>query len=176
MPNSSLNWLHIISLICHLLATVVWIGGLLIMTFLLLPEVRAMLEKQQDSERRLLFSLLDRLRKRFYPIANLSLGVLLVTGLYQMAQSPFYEGVMQFNNDWSRAILIKHIAVIGMVGVGAVMQFGLIPALERSILLMSRGKPAPEIEALRRRERRLTVLNAVLGVLVLVCTAVASSL
>ncbi len=170
------DWLLALNFFLHLIATVVWIGGLMLVTFILWPEIRGlMLRHPSDETQKSLTLLVDRLRKRFYPIANLSLMVLIATGIYQMSKSRYYEGLLQFNNDWSRAILIKHLAVIGMVGIGALMQWAIIPALERAALLISRGKAAPDIAILRRRERRLTWLNAVLGVFVLACTAAATA-
>lgn len=169
------DWTLALSFALHLLATVVWIGGLILGTMLVWPEVRAAISR--NGENTALLGLLDRLRTRFNPLANLSLLVLIVTGLFQMDKSPFYDGLLVFQNDWSRAILVKHVAVIGMVGVGVLMQFGVIPALERASLLASRGKEqgAADLDRLRRRERQLTALNAALGVLVLVCTAVATA-
>jgi hypothetical protein len=84
--------------------------------------------------------------------------------------------LLQIDNDWSRAMLVKHIAVIGMIGVGALMQFGVLPALERAALLAARGKDQGELERLRLREQRLTALNLSLGVVTLACTAVATAI
>lgn len=164
------DWLLVLSLFLHLMATVVWIGGLLVMSLLLWPGVRGLLREGD--------SLLARARKRYYPIANLSLLTLIVTGLYQMARSPFYDGLLQINNDWSRAMLVKHIAVGGILAVGALMQWGVIPALDRAALLVSKGKSipgGPGLERLQRRERRLMLLNGLLGLLVLFCTAIATA-
>lgn len=161
-----------ISFFFHLVATVVWIGGLVIMTILVWPEMRRTLEREPA-----LFALLSRLRRRFVPLANLSLVVLVVTGLIQMAGNPNYDGLMQFSNEWSRAILLKHIAIAGMVICGVVLQYGVSPALERASLLLERGKGDPaEWERLRRREIRLTWLNVVLGIAVLGFTAWATAL
>jgi uncharacterized membrane protein len=171
-----LDWVYIGSLVLHLLATVIWIWGLLVMSVLVWPEARRWLERGAPP---LLMDYADRLRTRFTPLANLSLLVLTVTGLYQMARDPNYQGVLNFDNDWSRAILIKHIAVAGMVIVGAVMQWAVIPALERAAFYAQQGKTAPtlpSVERLRRRERQLVAVNCVLGVLVLVFTAVATSI
>ncbi|HLV35082.1 MAG TPA: hypothetical protein VKY59_08220, partial [Spirillospora sp.] len=99
-----------ISQFFHLIATVVWIGGLVILTVLVWPETRRLLAESPGT-----YILLNRLRKRFLPLTNLSLAVLIVTGLFQMTANPNYEGVLQFANDWSRAILLKHIAIGGMV-------------------------------------------------------------
>lgn len=171
-----LDWLYILSLFLHLVATVVWIGGLLLLSLLVWPEARRFLTQHGNAP---LVEYLDRVRTRFNPYATLSLLVLIVTGVYQMVRDPQYEGMLQFNNDWSRAILVKHIAVLGMIVAGALMQWQIIPALERAALYTRQGKPIPatlNMDALRRRERQLLLVNSVLGVLVLVFTAIATSI
>ncbi len=168
-----MNWLAL-SFFLHMTATVVWIGGLFLLTILVWPESRALIERHEQSG--VLIELLDRLRKRFYPLTNLSLIVLIVTGLFQMEENPHYDGLLQLTNDWTRAILLKHIAVLGMLLVGVTMQWGVLPALERATLVVRHGKESPDIERLRSRERQLTVLNLILGIIVLVFTAIARSL
>lgn len=155
-----------------MVATVVWVGGLVILTLLVWPEARRILASSPAR-----YALLTRLRKRFFPLANLSLAVLIVTGLFQMTANPNYEGMLAFDNEWSRAMLFKHIAFVGMVTSGLLLQFGVVPALERASLLAERGKGDPaEWERLRRREVRLTWLNVGLGALVLAFTAWATAL
>ncbi|MBZ0301428.1 MAG: CopD family protein [Anaerolineae bacterium] len=161
-----------VSLFFHLIATVVWIGGLVILTVLVWPETRRILAENPG-----VYSLLTRLRRRFLPLTNLSLAVLIVTGLFQMTADPNYEGVLQFGNDWSRAILLKHLAVGGMVICGVALQFWVAPALERASLLVERQKGDPDEWArLHRLEVRLTWINVALGVLVLGFTAWATAL
>ena len=156
----------------HLIATVVWIGGLVIITILVWPEARRVV-----SENAGLYALLTRVRKRFLPLSNFSLVVLMVTGMLQMSGDPNYDGMLQFTNEWSRVILLKHVAVGGMVICGLLLQFGVVPALERASLLAERGKGTPEEwERLHRREVRLTWVNLVLGISVLAFTAWATAL
>ncbi|HLU08954.1 MAG TPA: CopD family protein, partial [Oceanobacillus sp.] len=129
------------------------------------------------SENEALYAFLNRLRKRFYPLTNYSLLVLLVTGMFQMPPDPNYQGLLDFSNDWGRLILLKHVGVVGMVICGLAIQYSVIPALERTSMLLERGKGDPaEYERLRRREVRLTWANIVLALLVLACTAWATSL
>lgn len=159
----------------HLVATVVWIGGLTLMTILVFPISRAYLSKQDTNG--VLFEFLDRLNRRFLPLTNLSLIALTATGLYQMARDPNYDGLLQFTNDWSRAILLKHIAVLGMLIVGGIMQWSVLPALDRAGFLAKQGKAdtAADVDRLRRRQNQLTVANFILGMLVLLFTAVATA-
>ena len=160
-----------LSYFIHLVATVVWIGGLVILTVLVIPEARRAL-----AENPALLTLMTRLRKRFTPLSNLSLALLIATGMFQMAGDPNYQGMLQFNNQWSIAILLKHIAVIGMVAVGLVLQLVTIPALERATFMLERGKGNPaDHERLRRHEVRLTI-NLLLGIAVLGFTAWATAL
>jgi uncharacterized membrane protein len=161
-----------ISYFFHLVATVVWVGGLLMLGLLVWPEARKAL-----SDSPALATLLARLRKRFTPLTNLSLAVLIVTGLVQMTADPNYDGLLKFSNEWTRVILLKHIAIGGMFVSGLLLQYSVVPALERASLLAERGKGDPEASArLRRREVRLTWLNIGLGILVLAFSAWATSI
>ncbi len=156
-----------LSLFCHIAATVIWIGGLLLITLLVLPELNRALAEQPT-----LYRLLRRLRKRFTIVGNLALAVLVVTGLLQMSADPNYKGMLQFNNRWSQVLLLKHILIIAMAGMGLALQFGVAPALERASLLLERGKgDADAWRRLRRREGRLTALVTVLALLILATSA-----
>ncbi len=156
-----------LSLFLHIGATVVWIGGILLVTFLVVPELNRALADQPA-----LYHLLRRLRKRMTPLGNLSLAVLIVTGLLQMSTDPNYEGLLSFNNRWSQALLIKHILLIVMAAAGLILQIAVAPALERASLLLERGKGDQEQwRRLRGRERRLTLLIAALALLILASSA-----
>lgn len=168
----STNQILAVSLFFHLSATVVWVGGLVITAALVWPELRRGLEDHPA-----LYRLLDRLRKRFAVWSNLSLAVLIVTGLTQMSLDPNYDGLMQFDNEWSRVLLVKHLVIVVMVASGITLQYGIAPALERATLLAEHGRNDPaEWQKLRRREIRLTWLNVLLGIGVLGLSAWAGSI
>lgn len=156
-------WALALSLFVHLVATVVWIGGLLATVLLIYPAIQ-----RTQAQHPALYYLLTQLRKRFFPYSHLSLAALITTGMFQMAADPNYEGLMTFDNAWSQIMLLKHVAIVGMAAASLGLQYGVIPALERLTLLLERGKgDAAEYARLRRRETRLTLLNALLGVAVL---------
>ena len=94
-----------ISLFFHILATAIWIGGILLITALVVPEFNRIVADQLA-----LYSILLRIRKRFAQISNLALAVLIVTGLLQMTADPNYDGLLQFNSEWSQVLLIKHLS------------------------------------------------------------------
>lgn len=161
-----------ISVFFHLVATAVWIGGLLLTVILVLPETRRAMQKSPS-----LLELLTRIRKRMTPLFNLSLAVLVTTGMFQMSLDSNYDGVMQITNEWSRVMLFKHIAIVGLVVAGVMLQFGVAPALERTALLVERGKgDAAALTRLRRREALLSWVSAGLGVVVLAFSAWAGTL
>ncbi len=161
-----------ISYFFHLIATIIWIGGLSLLVLVVWPATRQTMDgdpRQAD--------LLVAIRKRFTPLANVSLIVLIVTGLFQTSGDPNYGGMLVFDSDWSRAILLKHIAIIGMVIAGVILQLGTAPALERLALLRAGARADSSEEArLMRQEHRLNLINLVLGLAVLAFTAVATAL
>lgn len=162
-----------VSYFIHLVATITWIGGLFLMVIVVWPTARKAMNAQDQSGTLLKF--MENLRRRFTPLANLSLIALLLTGLIQMSSDSHYKGVLVIDDDWSRALFIKHIGFIGMMIVGAIMQFAVTPALDRASLLARKGRDAPDLERLQHRERQLTALNLALGFLVLLFTAFATA-
>jgi putative copper export protein len=145
-------------------ATVVWIGGLTFQTIILMPTLDGSPE------------LLERLRRRFEPLAWLSLAVLIVTGLFQMSASPNYTGLLSIRNGWSTAILAKHLVIGLMLVLASIQTWWIQPRLARLVLIAARTSPEPAgVAVLRRRQVRLLRLQTVLSVVVLALTAAARS-
>lgn len=168
MPQAALA----ISLFFHILATVVWIGGILLITFLVIPQVNHVLEGQDP-----LHQILLRIRRRFAQVSNLALVVLIVTGLLQMTADPNYDGLLQLDNQWSSVLLLKHILIVIMALLGLALQLSVAPALERVSLLLQHGKSGDsEWRRLRRIEQRLTLIIALLALLILAASAWLTSL
>ena len=110
----------------HMAATIVWIGGLFYQAVVVNPA----LERFPDQRGRLA----NDLRRRFQPLAWLSLFVLVGTGLLQMSGNPNYDGLFAISNPWSRTILAKHVAIGLMVLVAAYQTWVLNPRLSRLAL------------------------------------------
>jgi uncharacterized membrane protein len=166
MPETP-DWALLLSFWLHMLATVAWIGGLAGFTLFVFPLARRRLSATNYAE------LLEASHQRLSAIGWISLAVLTVTGLVQMSANPNYEGVLAFSNPWARAILVKHLAFVGMIATSAYQTWGLAPSLARAALRRAHGETAAEEQVLQRRQERLTRLNLGLGVLILVFTALA---
>jgi putative copper export protein len=162
-------WILVASYWIHLLATVVWLGGLSLMALVAWPAL-----KQQT----LAGNQWASLQIRFAPWANGSLVLLLITGFVQMTNDEHYSGFLVMDSLWSQAILVKHLAFLGMVLIAAYTQGWLYPAMERTALL-AENKPAlaeAEQTKLARQEMRLLRVNVACAVAVLLCTAVATAI
>ena len=148
----------------HMLATVVWIGGLIYQSAFLLPAIQSFPNPGL---------LLERLRTRFQPIAWLSLAALVGTGLIQMATHPQYGGLLAIENTWAKAILLKHIAIIGMVVTGAYQSFVLYPKITRSLLIEKHEGDGREGGKSMSTDTLLVRVNVLLSLIVLLLTAIA---
>lgn len=151
----------------HMLATVIWIGGLAAVVLLVLPAARRSLAGEGYA------ALLKQINVRLQRAGGLCLLVLAGTGMFQMSANPNYQGFLAVDNPWALAILLKHIAIGPLVLLAGYMTWGLMPRLERLALLRHAGQPvdSAEEERLRRREERLLQVSLILSFVVLALTA-----
>jgi len=161
-------WILVLSYWLHLLATVIWLGGMALMALVAWPA----LGKGSLAANHWLI-----LQQKFLPWVNGSLVLLLITGFFQMTTDENYTGFLAVDSLWAWAILIKHLAFGGMVILTLYMQLSLYPAIERTKLLMEkRPKTATVTQAeLQQKEVRLLRLNLMCATAVLFCTAVATA-
>lgn len=165
-------WLLSLSYWLHMAATVVWIGGLFFQSVILLPALRTSPPSEAD------FPLIERIRKRFDPLAWLSLTILVGTGLIQMSANPNYLGLFALGNRWAVAIFAKHLAIGLMVALAVYQTWILQPKLNR-LLLKSRGAKGVDREADEDLSKRFSLTiqgNLLLGILVLALTSLARAL
>jgi len=164
-------WALSLSYWIHMLATVFWFGGLISVTFILLPFIQ---KKFSGLEKE---SILNNLQKYLNPAGWFSLMLLTATGMFQMSAHPSYQGFMAIDNEWAVALFVKHIFIVIMVLTMGYLTWFVLPGLKRLALKQSIGKetnPA-ELTRLRNRERFLLWTNSILAIFVLVFTAWARS-
>lgn len=153
-------------------STVVGIGGLVFQA-IIIPLSFSSITKV---DRMLQATLLESIRKRFEPLAWLSLFVLIGTGLVQMSANPSYEGVFSISNRWAASLLAKHLTIGLMVIIAGVQTWVIQPRINRIMLQIAQAKAeADEITPMLRRHRTLHQINFILAILVLGFTAIARS-
>ena len=137
----------------HALATVIFIGHYLLLSTIYLPA----LNKNG--------TILSEISKRSRLWMYVSLGIFLVTGTYLTLVDPNYLGLGNFRNFWAIMMLVKHILIVGMIGLGFWYN-----ALLRVGPMMSSNNSA---ELGISRFRQYSNLMAISGILVLLLTALA---
>ena len=140
----------------HLLATTVWVGGLVFTALIALPAWR----KNSLSENQWL-----DLQKRLLPYVNGAMALLWITGFVQMTNHPNYNGFLIIDSRWAVAISLKHVAAIALSAITLYIQFALFPNIERDQLL---GQASTE------QTTRFLWINLLLASIVLLFTAIAS--
>jgi uncharacterized membrane protein len=138
----------------HALATVVFIGHYVLLAGIYLP----VLEKDGGAY-------LSQISKRSRPWLYASLAIFIVTGTYLMVIDSGYLGFMDFGNFWGIVMLVKHILIVGMIGLG----FWYNAFLRVGPMMVSNNNAELGV----RRFRTYSNLMAISGVLVLLLTALA---
>ncbi len=140
----------------HAIGTLILIGHYFLLSVIYMP----VLEKGGGG-------FLSQISKRSRPWIYASLLIFLVTGIYLTFADPNYLGVGNFSNLWGVLMLVKHILIVGMIGMGFVFN-GL---LRVGPMMQSNNSAQLGI----RRFRLYSNLMAISGVLVLLLTALAQT-
>jgi uncharacterized membrane protein len=161
------GWVLALSYWLHMIATVVWIGGLAALTLFVLPAARRILQSQHYS----LF--LEKIQNRLQSMGWFCLVVLAVTGLFQLSSSPSYKGFLVIQSPWAWAILLKHVVIVVMVAISAYLSWALSPNLARLTLLQVQGVSKNDVllDRLQNRQLILMRINLAIGVVILALTA-----
>jgi uncharacterized membrane protein len=166
MPAAPPAWAMALIYWIHFLATVTWIGSIAAVSLLVLPAS----DRTLGAADRLRF--IEALQKRLEPLAWFCMGLLVVTGLFQMSANPHYNGFISVSTQWSLAILVKHSLAVIMVVVSALQTWEVIPAIRRTLMKRDRATDE-ELRKLEKREKILIRANGLLAALILMATAVA---
>ena len=160
------TWILAIIYWLHMLATVTWIGSLAAINLLVLPASQRTLKLGDQ------LSFIAALQKRLEPLAWFCMGLLLVTGLFQLSTSPHYDGFLNTSTQWSLAILVKHGLAIVMVIVSAIQTWEVLPAIHRTLLKKEKADEG-ELAKLQKKELLILRLNLLISALILAATAYA---
>ena len=146
----------------HLIATVIWIGGIYFILFIAIPSAKNILGGEAGK-------LMGEISKRFTPIANYSILLLFITGVALTVLNKQFSGIGIFENKWTLILAKKHIIVLGMV----VIHF------YRGLLLnpkIAKTESASEKMILQKLSLNLVKVNFGLGIVVLLLSGITAAL
>jgi len=143
----------------HSIATVVWLGGITFILFIVIPSAKQVLGAEAGK-------LMGDISKRFTPIANYSIIFLIVTGVVLTAVNKQFSGI---GNIWLLGLIVKHVLVLGMVVVHFYRGLVLAPRI-------ARAEPTSEKASLQKLSLNLVKVNFCLGLIVLLFSGIISIL
>lgn len=155
-----LRVVYLLSVWLHVLAAIVWIGGMVFLGAVLVPELR------RPSMKRAAPSLLYRTALRFRWLGWAALLLLLVTGTFNLgyrgyAWSDLWSGGL-WEGGFGRALGFKLLLVAAIVLISAVHDFVLGPRTAR------RMQDAPDAAATKRLRRQASWMGRITLVLSLI--------
>lgn len=156
---SVLNWLHLI-------AIVVWIGGMVTNYLTLLPSARESLDPP------VMGRLMGAVMKRSSRLVYISIAVLLVTGVIMMSLNKEYLGPLDLGNLWTVILLVKHVFVAILIILGVYMFEVLAPKLGQ----MAAKGPSPELAKLQKVQMRVGRAGLITALIILLFTAVTTAI
>ncbi len=156
-------WIPAISHFIHVFGTIVWIGGIFITLFVILPGSKTALESPQKAGK-----LMKEIAKRFTPMGNMSIILIIVTGIIIYFYDKNYTFFSDLKNRWNMLIAIKHIFVAAMIVIHFYRGLILNPKIER----LSSQSSEKQASTLKKISLDLVKTNFALGIIVLLLTAV----
>jgi len=148
------NWLHLI-------AAVVWIGGIFFILFIGMPSAKKVLGADAGK-------LMGEISRRFTPIANYSIIFIVVTGAALTGLNREFSGITNFENTWFLTLIVKHVLVFGMVAVHFYRGLILVPKIGRTEAVSKKT-------SLQKLSFNLVRLNFCLGVIILLFSGIIST-
>lgn len=138
----------------HALVMLIFIGHYLLMSLIYLPAL-----SNVDTGAKALGEMSHRSRRWLYG----SILVFFVTGVHLMLADPNYMGIGNFSNPWAMLMLVKHLVILVMIGLGFWYN-----ALQRVGPTMRSNNAAAQGVA---KFRQYSNIMAICGVIVLALTA-----
>ena len=159
-------WVLALSHFIHVMGTVVWIGGILMTLLVILPSSKAALESAP-----MVGKLMKEIAKRFTPLANISILMLIATGIILFYYDKNYTFFLDLKNRWNVLIALKHALVAIMIIIHFYRGLILSQKIEKSTSNPNEVQPA----RLKKLSLDLVKVNFALGIIVLLLTAVSIS-
>ncbi|MCJ7546716.1 MAG: CopD family protein [Deltaproteobacteria bacterium] len=151
----------------HVMGTVVWIGGILITLLVIVPSSKAIVESPS-----MVGKLMKEVARRFTPLANMSILLLIVTGIIMLYYDKNYTSFLDLKKSWNVVLAIKHFFVATMILIHFYRGLALNPKIEKSSSKLEEIRSA----GLKKISLDLVKVNLALGIIVLLLTALSISM
>lgn len=116
----------------HLLAAVVWIGGLASLVVGLRPALNRAIVAVDERDR-----VWAAIHRRFVLVAALAAAILFASGFMMMTADPHFLGFGNYGNAWSKLLVVKHVLFVLMLGVLFALRKPRDPKAERDLVDIS---------------------------------------
>lgn len=136
----------------HLLSAVIWVGGIIFILYIAIPSSRQVLGPEAGK-------LMGEVSKRFSPVANYSILLLVVTGVALTWLKGYFQGSFLFESVQPFTITLKYLLALSMIGIHFYRGLLLAPKI-------AKAEPSQR-PALQKRSLSLVKVNLWLGVLIL---------
>ena len=144
----------------HLVATVIWIGGITFIIFIAIPSSRKVLGAESGK-------LMGEISKRFTPLANYSIILLFVSGIVLAGLNKQFSGVRVLESNWTMALILKVVLFFSMTAIHFYRGLVLAPKIMRTAT-------QTEKTALQKLSINLVKANLTLGLSVLLLSGAIS--
>ena len=149
-------WISL-SIWLHAIATVVFIGHFVLLAVVYIPAFQGVKDTAS-------FEVLSRISKLSRTWLYAALAVFIITGTHLMLIDQNYLGLMNFGNLWGVVMLLKHGVIFAMLAIG--FWYNAIQRVGPTLVSSNRASQAFD------QFRRYTNWMAILGILVLLLTAI----
>jgi uncharacterized membrane protein len=144
----------------HLVATVLWIGGILFIIFIAIPSSKQVLGAASGK-------LMGEISKRFTPLANYSIVLLFVSGIVLAGLNKQFSVVRILESNWTMALTLKLVLFFSMTAIHFYRGLVLAPKIMRTAT-------QTEKTALQELSINLVKVNFALGLSVLLLSGAIS--
>ncbi len=145
------NWIHLV-------ATVIWIGGITFIIFIAIPSCKQVLGAEAGK-------VMGEISKRFTPLANYSIGLLVITGVALASLDKEFSELKIFENNWTMTPILKHLFILVMIIIHFYRGLVLAPKITRTAT-------DTEKATLQKLSLNLVKVNFGLGLMVLLLSAI----
>ncbi len=168
LKESNLSTTAFLVLVIHVLAAIVWLGGMFFISLVLVPSLKKLEPPTKRTE------ILSVTARRFSLVGWIAILVLLVTGVINSANRGVTVELISsgklFLSHFGMILSFKVFLVLVMIFISAIHDFILGPRLIR---LTERERSSPDSMKSLARKRKLVSwlarINAIIGIIVVAC-------